>query len=1092
MKGLINIFKSLPKILLSAGVLVLALVIANSAFAAENTKSQEYYKQQKAASRSDNVYQILKKQETLGQTEFEEQASFRGLSRQGTAQTLAYILEQLRSAANGNGMASVDEDFDDNTKDKGSFTVDDYGKSDALGTKKDNWNEYDNAQVTKDGVSIKEITESRVTDMKQALTDGLNQAIAQGFLTVEEASVIEIEADNLIRTGTSRAIKAAEADGEGHTFIREIQDGSASALSAENSISDGTCPSTEFLRQKYHSGCWSCLVVEKLSSAFLTAAKSAYGLSQRAGITLLWIGVTMWLLMWALKNVSSLAQVEPGNILNELIKFLFKVGLAYWFIVSGLPMVKNYFIGPIMGFGASVAQQFWPERFEGEVENFDWGEWSDEDWKRINEAADKAEAEQDKTLQEEAKGNKGDVIIEGADQISDVNANTVAEAQKNKTGNSTLNGKIPDFSLPGASGTLTSAFGCRPRPKTSCNGKNNRCGGCTGSNYHNGIDIGAPNGTPVYAIGSGKITYATDSTCGHFARITHDGGSGTWVSVYCHMLPKSDNYALTYNRATKQKTGKDVQIDRVAKFQQIGFVGNTGASGGNHLHLGIRYNGANVNPLMLTSGVIQAGNPKTCPNCPTESDRTPTPAGYRRGATKFGSNGIVIGSDLAAGAGGYDLSGSKIYSPEDSSLIIKVEDIKYSGPTDIMPKSVMNSILGATRAITNITAENMILGDAIMCYSTLERGGAWQLVDNWWISIYMTNAFMWIEGFIIFCFGLLLTLAIVYYLMDMSFKVGFAVIALPIVVGLWPFNMTKGKFGMCVSIMAKAAATFAFLALTTTYTVALTEAVINWGDTPEAVAAGEGGIAKLYKVMDESGSIQSKAVDAKNYRNDHEPDLDYAAAKLSLFSTTFVMLLFAFLYSFKLVQNTVPDLVNKFFPDKAFGETNPMHQWATAASRWAKDQAMKPVGYARDIALNQAGNALKGLPGKAVGFAKSMAGKGSGNSKTLAGRGMRGAGSAAKGAGKVAQAAGKGVQGIGKGLSAAGKGLQAIPVVGNVVGGAMMAAGKATEMAGKGVEMAGKGVEKAGDAAKKAGDATDKAYNEFGTRNKKPEGDKDK
>ncbi len=1090
MKGLINIFKSLPGTLFWARALISVLIIANPAFADENAKSQEYYKQQTVVSRADNIYQILKEQETRGLQE-KDNGIAQGEDRVETARTLAYILEQFRSAANGNGMASTDEDFDDNMKDKGNFTVDDYGKSDALGTEKEGWDWYDDAHERVTGTNGT-IRDSQITDMKEALTKGLVSAYLNGYLTKDQYEAIEAEANNLITTGTSRAIKAAKADGKDDSFISEITNGTASALSADNSVSGQTCPSSDFLRQKYHSGCWSCLVVEKLSSSFLTAAKTAYGLSQRAGLTLLWIGVIMWLLMWALKNVSSLAQVEPGNILNELIKFMFKVGLAYWFIVGGLPMVKNYFIGPIMGFGATVAQQFWPERFEGNVEDFDWGEWSDEDWKRINEAADKAEAEQDKSLQEEAQGNKESVIIEGADQISDVNANTVAEAQKNKTGNSTLNGKIPDFSLPGASGTLTSAFGCRPRPKTSCNGKNNRCGGCTGSNYHNGIDIGAPNGTAVYAIGSGKITYATDNTCGHFARITHDGGSGTWVSVYCHMLPKSDNYALTYNRATKQKTGKDVQIDRVAKFQQIGFVGNTGASGGNHLHLGIRYNGANVNPLMLASGVIQAGNAKECPNCPTESDRTPTPAGFKRGATKFGSNGIVIGSDLAAGAGGYDLSGSKIYSPEDSSLIIKVEDIKYSGPTDIMPKSVMNSILGATKAITDITAENMILGDAIMCYSTLERGGAWELLDNWWLKLYITNAFMWIEGFIIFCFGLLLTLAIVYYLMDMSFKVGFAVIALPIVVGLWPFNMTKGKLAVCVSIMAKAAATFAFLALTTTYTVGLTEAVINWGDTPEAVEAGKGGIAKLYKVMDASGSLDSKATDAKDYRAANQEDLDYASSKLSLFSTTFVLLLFAFLYSFKLVQNTVPDLVNKFFPDKAFGDTSPMHQWATAASRWVKDQALKPAGYARDIAFNQAGKAIKGLPGRAVGFAKSMVGKGSGNSKTLAGRGMRGAGNVAKGTGKVAQAAGKGVQGIGKGLSAAGKGLQAIPVVGNVVGGAMMAAGKATEAAGKGVEMAGKGVEKAGDAVKKAGDMTDKAYNKFGTRNKKSEDDKDK
>lgn len=1054
MKSVNDIFVLLEKNLLTLLIGVLMLFHTTSAFAADS-KSQEYYKSQHLIQKNDEVYNLLQKKSDQAQELYDKSDGFKdrlnAFNKSSQVRSIAFLLEQFRSAANGNGMQFVDEDYSDISvyTQQQNFSVDDYGNSTDLGAKKDGWDWYDNSQMTKDGVSVITFRDSQITDMKQALQEALKEAIEAKTLTSEEALIIENEANSLIQEGTARAIKAAEADGKGNTFIREIKDGSATALSSANSVVSETCPSSEFLRAKYQSGCWSCLVVEKLSSSFLTAAKSAYGLSQRAGITLLWIGAVMWLLMWALKNVSSLAQVEPGNILNELIKFLFKVGLAYWFIMGGLPMVKNYFIGPIMGFGASVAQQYWPERFEGQVEDFDWAEWSDEDWKRINEAADKAEAEQDKLLQQEKEEKKeATPIIEGADQISDINANTVAEAQKNKTGSSTLNGKVPDFSLPGTTGTLTSAFGCRPRPKTSCNGRNNRCGGCTGSNYHNGVDIGAPNGTPVYAIGSGKITYATDSSCGNFARITHDGGSGTWVSIYCHMLPKSNNYAITYNRATKQKTGKDIQIDRVAKFQQIGFVGNTGASGGNHLHLGIRYNGANVNPLMLASGVIQAGNPKTCPNCPTESDRTPTPSGFKRGATKFGSNGMIIGSDLTAGAGGYAIDGSKIYSPEDSSLIIKVENIKYTGPTDIMPESVMNSILGATKAITDITAENMILGDAIMCYSTMERGGAWQLADNWWFELYITNAFMWIEGFIIFCFGMLLTLAIVYYLMDMSFKLGFAVIALPIVVGLWPFNITKGKLSVCVSIMAKAAATFAFLALTTTYTVALTEAVINWGDSPEDVAAGRGGISRLYTVMDASGSLDNMGTDAGDYRESNQDDLDYAASKLSLFSTTFMLLLFAFLYSFKLVQNTVPDLVDKFFPDKAFGQTNPMHQWATAASRWVKDQAMKPVGYARDIALNKAGEALKGMPKSAVGFAKSMAGKGSGNSKTLAGRGMRGAGALTGFAGRA--------------------------------------------MSAVGLKNIGGKVQSAGQKMKDAGNATDKAYNDFGTRNKKSENDKDK
>lgn len=929
---------------------------------------------------------------------------------------------------------------------------------------------------------IKSEVKRLVLDLKEQLL-GLQQ---QGDISKEQAQLIMNEAVRLVDIGAQRAEESAKKVGDDLSDTDRITRGASYATAPDVTQVTDLCPSTQILRDKYHSGCWSCLVVEKLTSAFLTAAKSAYGLAQRAGITLLWIGVVMWLLMWALKNVSSMAQVEPGNILNELIKFVFKVGLAYWFIMGGLPMVKNYFITPIMGFGSSIAQQFWPEQFEGYVENYVWEDEivTEEQNKRLSEQFAKnnsaiekpaAEEEQDKPKQEEkpVEALKIPEITKSDAQYEDI----VQDFQKALV--QLLNQRLATLQGSCVNSTYSNGSQCKQKNPNSC--RNSKC---PDNGHKNAVkqifaDAGSPGTYGAYC--QITITAALEELNRQV------GGNITNFQTkvgYC--LTGMDVASKYKNAAITSASGGDVLLREALPYANIGdtvYIRVSGESARSNVsgsgyhattYIGngqvISFNGdGKYNPL---SAFGQNAKGRIVHiNEIIRQRLLKNPAALKQiDRQKL--------ADLAAGSGLMTLvnytngvmSETSGATADFSSLVIPIDDIHYSGPTDIMPKSVMNSILGATKAITDITAENMILGDAIMCYSTLPRGGAWVL-ENWWKDIYMTNAFMWIEGFIIFCFGMLLTLAIVYYLMDMSFKIGFAVIALPIVVGLWPFNMTKGKLAMCVSIIAKAAATFAFLALTTTYTVALTEAVINWGDSAEAVAAGKGGIAKLYEVMDEAGKIEH----SKDDRN--QEDIAYATTKLSLFSTTFVLLLFAFLYSFKLIQNTVPDLVNKFFPDKAFGETNPMHQWATAASRWAKDQAMKPVGYARDIALNQAGEKLKGLPKSAVGFAKSVAGKGSGNAKTAAGSTMRGAGNIAKGAGKV-------TQGIGKGMSAMGKGLQAVPVVGNVVGGIMIGAGKMTEAVGKGVE-------KAGDVAKKAGDTTDKAYNKFGTRNKKPEGNKD-
>lgn len=96
---------------------------------------------------------------------------------------------------------------------------------------------------------------------------------------------------------------------------------------------------------------------------------------------------------------------------------------------------------------------------------------------------------------------------------------------------------------------------------------------------HNGIDIAAPLGTPVYAAAGGVVTIA--GWYGEYGKcvvIRHPDGSET---VYAH------NNALTvYNGQT------------VTQGQQIANVGTTGNSTGNHLHFELRSNGAFLDPLV--------------------------------------------------------------------------------------------------------------------------------------------------------------------------------------------------------------------------------------------------------------------------------------------------------------------------------------------------------------------------------------------------------------------------------------------------------------------------------------------------------------
>ena len=103
---------------------------------------------------------------------------------------------------------------------------------------------------------------------------------------------------------------------------------------------------------------------------------------------------------------------------------------------------------------------------------------------------------------------------------------------------------------------------------------------------HNGVDF-AIDHTPIYATREGVVTVATsweDSSAGYYVVIDHGDG---FRSIYMHM-----------SRRAYVRVG-----DFVKAGQEIGCVGSTGASTGNHLHFGVsKYNPAKgkyeyVNPL---------------------------------------------------------------------------------------------------------------------------------------------------------------------------------------------------------------------------------------------------------------------------------------------------------------------------------------------------------------------------------------------------------------------------------------------------------------------------------------------------------------
>ena len=188
-----------------------------------------------------------------------------------------------------------------------------------------------------------------------------------------------------------------------------------------------------------------------------------------------------------------------------------------------------------------------------------------------------------------AKGQEFEALIDESEELQDQLMAEIAQAEKDLKAAEyqewlatyvppttwPSDDTTPSDEIPSSSGwvcpvpyyTLTSPFGMRVHP---ISGK---------WKMHNGVDLAAAQGTPIYAAKSGKVTVTSFQAggAGYYVSINHGDG---FSSIYMHMT----HYIVSPGQY-------------VTAGQVIGYVGSTGGSTGPHLHFGISYNGKYVNPM---------------------------------------------------------------------------------------------------------------------------------------------------------------------------------------------------------------------------------------------------------------------------------------------------------------------------------------------------------------------------------------------------------------------------------------------------------------------------------------------------------------
>jgi murein DD-endopeptidase MepM/ murein hydrolase activator NlpD len=115
-------------------------------------------------------------------------------------------------------------------------------------------------------------------------------------------------------------------------------------------------------------------------------------------------------------------------------------------------------------------------------------------------------------------------------------------------------------------GFVTSGFGYRSSPFTGRR------------EFHQGVDIAGPPGTPVYATANGQVIFAgKDGAFGLSVNINH---GASIVTSYSHL------------HSIAVKVGQSV-----SRGELVGYMGSTGRATGPHLHYEVRLNGIPVDPM---------------------------------------------------------------------------------------------------------------------------------------------------------------------------------------------------------------------------------------------------------------------------------------------------------------------------------------------------------------------------------------------------------------------------------------------------------------------------------------------------------------
>lgn len=248
-------------------------------------------------------------------------------------------------------------------------------------------------------------------------------------------------------------------------------------------------------------------------------------------------------------------------------------------------------------------------------------------------------------------------------------------------------------------GAVTSEFGWRESPTAGA------------SSNHPGLDIGAPEGTPVYAAGAGEVT-----TAGSY------GGYGNAV-----VIDHGNGLETLYGHLSKVLVSVGEMVNQM---QEIGAVGSTGISTGPHLHFGIYQNGEAIDPSGLYG--YATGTKNATPGIHWVGEKGPELVGFNGGEAVLNNYQSKNFSDTSGSTGGELAQIIQFPTTTKESEVEKVGQEygeKFKNGITSMKDPVIQVVKDFTDAVMKEIQEALDASKLTTGTGTGGTGGDWQNMD---------------------------------------------------------------------------------------------------------------------------------------------------------------------------------------------------------------------------------------------------------------------------------------------------------------------------------------------------------------------------